>query len=51
MGGRKYDDKKRELAEKRAREKYQAQRIADEDIAMSQLKLDPISEELVPLSP
>ena len=51
MGGRKYDDKKRELAEKRAREKDQAQRIADEDIAMSQLKLDPISEELVPLSP
>jgi hypothetical protein len=51
MGGRKYDDKKRELAEKRAREKDQAQRIADEDLAMSQLKLDPISEELVTLSP
>lgn len=46
MGGRKYDDKKRKLAEKRAREKDQAQRIADEDLAMSQLKLDPISEEL-----
>jgi len=51
MGGRKYDNKKRELAEKRAREKDQAQRIADEDLAMSQLKLDPISEELVTLSP
>lgn len=51
MGGRKYDDKKRELAERRAREKDQAQRIADEDLAMSQLKLDPISEELVTLSP
>jgi len=51
MGGRKYDDKKRKLAERRAREKDQAQRIADEDLAMSQLKLDPISEELVTLSP
>ncbi len=51
MGGRKYDDKKRKLAERRAREKDQAQRIADEDLAMSQLKLDSISEELVTLSP